>query len=116
LIAIYKSKTLGYFHDLLQGLEDSLVRIDRALVAADRCYDQLAIADLHKVKGDQLLIQQGLSVAQESYAKAIDLYEAIRQDSLPTLEKVQIQRKLGAAWEAYPNSEQAEIFYFKAFE
>jgi formylglycine-generating enzyme required for sulfatase activity len=48
--------------------------------------------------------------------RVIDLYGAIRQDSLPTLEKAQIQRKLGAAWEAYPNSEQAEIFYLGAFE
>jgi formylglycine-generating enzyme required for sulfatase activity len=35
---------------------------------------------------------------------------------LSILEKAQIQQKLGAAWEAYPNSEQAEIFYFEAFE
>jgi formylglycine-generating enzyme required for sulfatase activity len=169
LIATHKSKTLEYFHDLLQGLEDAslsesigqnqinlkhflswgyeheladrgichsaritvlvakywrslapeedpLLGIDRALVAADRCHDQLAMADLHKVKGDRLLIQQGLSVAQESYGRAIDLYKAIRQNSLPILEKAQIQRKLGAAWEAYPNSEQAEIFYLQAFE
>jgi formylglycine-generating enzyme required for sulfatase activity/predicted ATPase len=169
VIFAHKSKTLEYFHDLLQGLdeallpemigqnqinlkhfldwgceheladrgicysaritvlvakywrslapgEDPLVGIDRALVAADRCRDQLAIADLHKVKGDRLLIQQGLSVAQESYGRAINIYETIRQDSLPILEKAQIQRRLGAVWEAYPNSEQAEIFYLKAFE
>jgi formylglycine-generating enzyme required for sulfatase activity len=104
-----------YWRSLAPG-EDSLVEIDRALIAADRCRDQLAIADLHKVKGDRLLVKQGLSVAQESYGKAIDLYKAIRQDSLSILEKAQIQRKLGAAWEAYPNSEQAEIFYLVAFE
>ncbi len=148
IIVTHKSKTLGYFHNLLQGLEDALfpemisqhqinlkhfldwgyeheladrgichsasitvlvakywrllapeedplVGIDRALVSADRCHDQLAMADLHKVKGNRLLIQQGLSVAQESYARAIDLYGAIRQDLLPTLEKAQIQSNLG---------------------
>jgi formylglycine-generating enzyme required for sulfatase activity len=168
VIVTHKSKTLRYFHDLLEGLEDALLPetidqhqinlkyfldwgyeneladrgichsaritvllakywrslapgedllmgIDRALLTADRCRDQLVSADLHKVKGDRL-IRQGLSVAQKSYSKAINLYGAIRQDSLPILEKAQIQRKLGAAWEAYPNSEQAEIFYFKAFE
>ncbi len=168
VIAAHKSKTLGYFHELLQGLEDALLPemigqyqinlkhfldwgyddelgdhgicysaritilvakywrslapgedvlegIDRALIAADRCRDQLAIADLHKVKGDQLLIQQGLSIAQKSYARAIYLYGVIRQDSLPILEKAQIQQKLGAAWEIYPNSEQAEFFYLQAF-
>ncbi len=169
VIVAHKSKTLGYFQELLQGLEDvllpetishhqinlkhfldwgyeheladrgvchsarvtvlvakywrslapgedSLVGIDRALIAGERCRDHLAMADLHKVKGDRLLIQQGLSVAQKSYSRAIDLYGAIRQNSLPTIEKAQIQQKLGAAWEAYPNSEQAEIFYFQAFD
>jgi formylglycine-generating enzyme required for sulfatase activity len=165
----YKSKTLRYFHELLQGLEeaslveaisqqqinlrhfldwgysyelgdhgicqsarvtvlvakywrslapgeDALVGIDRALVAADRCDDHLAVADLHKVRGDQLLLLQGLAVAQESYGKAINHYRSIRQDALPILEKAQIQQKLGVVWEAFPNLERAESFYLQAFE
>jgi formylglycine-generating enzyme required for sulfatase activity len=169
VIVTHKSKTLKYFHDLLEGLEnyflleminqhqinlkhfldwayeheladrgvchsaritvlvakywqalapgeDPLVGIDRALVAADRCRDQLAVADLHKVKGDRQLIQQGLSVAQKSYAKVIDLYGAIRQNSFSILEQAQIQQKLGTVWESYLNPGQAEIFYLKAIE
>jgi formylglycine-generating enzyme required for sulfatase activity/predicted ATPase len=64
----------GHWRSLSPG-EDPLVGIDRALNAADRCFDKLAAGDLWKAKGGQLA-KQGLMVAQESYGQAIAHYES----------------------------------------
>jgi formylglycine-generating enzyme required for sulfatase activity len=105
----------GHWRSLSPG-EDPLVAIERALVAAERCHDKLAVGDLWKAKGDRQLAKQGLAVAQESYQQSIARYESIGIGSLTIVEQAEIQQKLGAVWEAYPNSVQAEVFYLRAFE
>jgi formylglycine-generating enzyme required for sulfatase activity len=105
----------GHWRSLAPG-EELLEGIERALVAADRCFDKLAAGDLWKAKGDRQLAKQGLAVAQESYGQAITRYESIGIGSLTIVEQAEIQQKLGAVWEAYPNSVQAEVFYLRAFE
>jgi formylglycine-generating enzyme required for sulfatase activity len=107
---------LARFWDSIAPGEDPLVSINRALSAAERNGDRITIADLYKVKGDRLLVKQGLSVSQESYRQAIELYESIAPSLQSPLEKAEILQKLGEAWDCYPEPNQAEVNYRQAFE
>jgi formylglycine-generating enzyme required for sulfatase activity len=105
---------LAPFWSSVQPGGDPIARIDLATVAAQRCYDSLAVADLQKAKGDQQLVKQGLAVARASYDRAIELYGSIQATG--QIEQAQIQQKLGAVWDIYSDSPQAESCYVKAFE